>query len=209
MLEQLARRREVLAAGARHVGWKLGVGERERIGGSIAVGYLTTATLLESGGTYRDDRHGDDLRMDVEIAVELADDVDPHGGVAAARNAIGGYGAALEIVDLAPVLGNAEAIVATNVFHRGVAFAPGRPALPKPVRATARVNGTDRGVADAALPLVDHLATAAQILNAVGERLARGDRIITGSLVQVAVASGDDVVADLGALGAVRLTIAN
>ena len=38
--------------GAERVGWKLGVGERERIGGELAVGHLTSATRLDPGATY-------------------------------------------------------------------------------------------------------------------------------------------------------------
>ena len=45
---QLARRPDA----ARRVGWKVGRGDRERIGGEIVVGHLTSATLLEPGGSY-------------------------------------------------------------------------------------------------------------------------------------------------------------
>jgi 2-keto-4-pentenoate hydratase len=41
----------------------------------------------------------------------------------------------------------------------------------------------------------------------MGERLAEGDRVITGSIVQVPIQRGDEVAADLGALGSVRLTV--
>jgi hypothetical protein len=73
--------------------------------------------------------------MDVEIAVDLAGNVDPQGGARRREQCNRSYAAALEIVDLAPVLGSAEAVVATNVFHRAVAFAPSRPTLPEVVRA--------------------------------------------------------------------------
>lgn len=48
--EQLVHRRELLSAGPNTLGWKFGVGERESIGGSIAVGYLTSATHWECAG---------------------------------------------------------------------------------------------------------------------------------------------------------------
>ena len=91
-LEQLAHRREALTAGATHVGWKLGMGKRERIGASIAVGYLTSATKLEPGGSYRVDGLAADLRADVEVAIELRADVDYRAGAAALHDAIAGYG---------------------------------------------------------------------------------------------------------------------
>ena len=45
------------------------------------------------------------------------------------------------------------------------------------------------------------------MLGAVGERLTAGDRIITSLVVQVPLGSGDAVVADMGALGRVGLSI--
>jgi 2-keto-4-pentenoate hydratase len=46
------------------------------------------------------------------------------------------------------------------------------------------------------------------MLEAAGERLQTGDRIITGSVVQVPVAPGDEVVAEIDGIGRVGLTIA-
>jgi 2-keto-4-pentenoate hydratase len=42
----------------------------------------------------------------------------------------------------------------------------------------------------------------------MGERLRAGDRLITGSVVQVPIARGDEVIADIGPLGRVKLTTA-
>jgi hypothetical protein len=42
----------------------------------------------------------------------------------------------------------------------------------------------------------------------VGERLQSGDRLITGLIVNIPVASADEVVAEVGALGRVELRIA-
>jgi 2-keto-4-pentenoate hydratase len=42
----------------------------------------------------------------------------------------------------------------------------------------------------------------------MGERLQAGDRLITGAVVQLAVAPGDEVIADLGELGRRAVTIA-
>ena len=51
------------------------------------------------------------------------------------------------------------------------------------------------------------VAAAARVLAAVGEWLQPGDRLITGSVVQVPVRPGDRVTADLGSLGRVELTV--
>jgi 2-keto-4-pentenoate hydratase len=208
LLEQLARRRETLTAGARHVGWKLGVGERERIDGSIVVGHLTTVTTLGSGDAYRSGGLATELRVDAEIAVELDTDVRADADVDAAHAAIARFAVALEVVDLGPVLGDPVAIVATNVFHRAVAFGPMKDSLPEPpVRASLRVNGAVRAEDDADTDLAGRLVAAARLLSAVGEQLRAGDRVITGSIVQVPIAEGDTVEAEVAGLGAVELEI--
>jgi hypothetical protein len=188
--EQLRRRPE----GARRVGWKVGAGDRERIGGEIAVGHLTSATLLEAGSTYRGG--GADLHADAEVALELGE-----------QHTIAGYGVALEIVDLAGTDGP-EAVVAGNVFHRAVAFGPTRPTLPPGVDGTLWVNGELRAAAPAPDDFADKVAAVARLLATVGEHLQAGDRIITGSVVQVSLEAGDEVAAVLGEFDRVRLSIA-
>jgi 2-keto-4-pentenoate hydratase len=195
--EQLRRRRAVLAGGARHVGWKLGMGDRERIGGSVAVGYLTSATVLEPGATYAA-AAGADLHADAEAVVELGGDT----GAEIAR-----YGAAIEIVDLGPLPGEPESVVAANVFHRAVAFAELAAAPSADLEVRVSVNGDPRASARWPDDLPDRIAAAARVLASVGERLRAGDRVITGSIVQVAVGPGDEVVADFGGLARLRLRI--
>jgi 2-keto-4-pentenoate hydratase len=53
----------------------------------------------------------------------------------------------------------------------------------------------------------DRVAAIARLLAALGERLEPGDRLITGSIVQVPVAAGDLVAADLGLLGRVEVMV--
>jgi 2-keto-4-pentenoate hydratase len=190
---QLRARRATLAAGARHVGWKLGIGDAERIGTGPAVGHLTSASQHEPGGTFAASG-AVALHADVELAVELAGD------------AIGRFAPALELVDL--VGDDAEEIVAANVFHRG--FAIGTPAPPvalEGVLGRLLVDGETRAVA----PVEDvheRLAAAADVLAAAGEAMRAGDWVITGSIVQAPVVPGSRVRADLGPLGAVELAIA-
>ena len=93
------------------------MGKRESIAGEIAVGYLISNTLLESGARFRPDPEAD-LHADAEAVVHLGREVDRVGGAAAAAAAIAGYGAALELVDLATIDGGADSIVIGNVFHR-------------------------------------------------------------------------------------------
>jgi 2-keto-4-pentenoate hydratase len=46
-----------------------------------------------------------------------------------------------------------------------------------------------------------------RVLHAVDETLESGDRIITGLVVNTPVRPGDEVVAEMGELGSVRLSI--
>jgi 2-keto-4-pentenoate hydratase len=190
---QLAAWRAELDAGAERVGWKLGMGEAERIGRDQVVGHLTSATQLGDGDVF----HGNsvDLRADAELAVVIGSDGE-----------IDGYAAALELVDLGTT-DNPEEIVATNVFHRAFALGPFQASFPRGGDARLIVNGDMRDAGP--IPSVaDRIHAAATTLAAMGERVEPGDCMITGSVVQVRVEAGDHVVGDFGALGAVRLRIA-
>jgi 2-keto-4-pentenoate hydratase len=204
--EQLDRRREALARGAAHVGWKLGMGDRERIGKHIAVGYLTSETVLEADGRFRPAAESE-FHADAEIAVELASDVDPARGVRAVGEAVARYGAALEIVDLAPVTGEPDAVVAGNVFHRAVRFGELRPGPLAAVDVELSVDGQARASGRSPADVRGRIAEAARLLDAVGERLRAGDRIITGSVAQAPIGVGAEVVADFDVLGTIRVRI--
>jgi 2-keto-4-pentenoate hydratase len=205
---QLGAWRAALAAGAERVGWKLGVGDRERIGHGPVIGHLTSATELRPGAAYRLGEAAA-LHADAEVALTLGSDVDPGGDRESALAAIAGYGAALELVDLAPTGGGAVSIVAANVFHRAFALGPvERPWPAEGVQGRLIVDGETRASAPASADYAELVRSVAAILGAMGLRLQRGDRLITGSVVQVAVARGDEVLADLGDLGRVQLSIA-
>jgi 2-keto-4-pentenoate hydratase len=200
---QLADWRAALADGADRVGWKLGMGDRERIGGPV-IGHLTSASLLRDGSAY--EASAGDLRADAEVVVEMGRDLGADADEDEARAAIAGYGAALELVDLAEPPVEPEAIVAANVWHRAVVLAGGGETLTV-VEGRLIVNGEVRASAAAPADVVDRVLVVARLLGAMGERLQAGDRIITGSVVQVPLAPGDEVVADLGALGRARARV--
>jgi 2-keto-4-pentenoate hydratase len=199
LAEQFHHREAALTRGARHVGWKLGMGSRERIGDHPAVGYMTTATALSAGGAYCASTLVDgDLHADAELCVELGADLDPGAGSDAARAAIVRTSAALEIVDLSPLAGEPEAAVATNVFHRAVAIGDVAIPLAATPRVSVWVNGRLCELGPWPTDIPQRLAAAAEILAALGQRLRAGDRIITGSIVQVPIDVGDCVQADFG-----------
>lgn len=205
---QLEFWRAALASGAQRVGWKLGMGEGERIGAGPVVGHLTTATQLEPCGAYRLEG-AVDLRADAEVAVLLGADVDPETGLAAAAAAIAGYGAALELLDLgAPPPGDPERIVATNIWHRAFALDPlDRPAPPDGAQGRLLIDGEVCAGGPLAKDCPGLVQATANLLGAVGERLQAGDCLITGSIVQVPIGRGDEVTAELGPLGQAHLSI--
>ena len=194
---QLEERRRLLRAGAERVGWKiaLGIGEVEpRIGEQPVIGYLTSATQLTSGARHSA-RGAGELCVDAELAVEIGRD-----------GAIAGYAAALELVDLAQARGSLEAVVHANVLHRAFVLGPSHA---EPAEAAAvYVDGGLRTHGSVDFDVQERVAAVGYWLSAVGERLEPGDRIITGSVVQVPVGRGDDIVADFGELGRVQLFIA-
>ena len=99
----------------------------------------------------------------------------------------------------------------TSVFKvNGKIFAlsPLRRQLPPElVRAEVRVDGKAAGASEARVDSVETARIAGELLGAVGERLEPGDRIIAGSIVQVPVERGAEIVADLGELGAVGVKV--
>jgi 2-keto-4-pentenoate hydratase len=197
---QLERWRAALDGGAGRVGWKvaLGIAEVEAlVGTEPALGHLTTASLLVPGGVYHGaaDRA---LRAETELAVEIG----PDGDVA-------GLAVALEIVDTGRPPDGLEAIVAGNVFHRAVAFGPTVPGVrAEGSQARLLVGGEVREAAAIAADPHATVAAIARLLDAAGERLEPGERILAGSACHVPVAPGDAVVAEIDGLGAVTATIA-
>jgi 2-keto-4-pentenoate hydratase len=209
---QLEAWRSALQGGAKRVGWKIGLNIPEvqaRLGlREPVIGHLTSASQIEPGGSY-DGGGAVELKLEPEVAIELAADVDATADDDAARAAIAGYGPAIELVDVGRPPADLEGIVDGNVFHRAFVLGPTQPAFPaEGIRTSVTVNHELRAEAPAPHDFADVVRLVARLLDAAGERLQAGDRIIAGSLTeQVAVAPGDHTVVDLGRLGRVDATV--
>ncbi len=199
MRSLLARRIAELAAGAAPVGWKIGFnapGVQQHFGlAGPVVGYLTDTGLAADGATVAVSGWTAPA-VEVEVAVRVGE-----GG------AVAGLAPALELVDLDLPFDDLEAILAGNVFQRGVVFGPEVPGVdPWAVRATVTKNGDV--VAEGRLA-EEPAATAAVVrsfLDDHGAALASGDRIIAGSMVApVAVGPGDEIHVAFGPLGELRV----
>ena len=218
MESQLARWRATLARGATRVGLKTGINApavQRALGiDDVVLGHLTSATTLVQGATHSlagSTRVG----MEAEVALHVGTDLPGGATQDAARAAVAGLGAAIELVDIDRPFDDLEAIVAGNVFHRAVTFGTAAPPPPGPwlrgVTARIERNGEETEALDAAAAagdLVDIVRFVADTLAACGEGLCAGDRIIAGSLGRlVFVEAGDVVAADLGRLGCVTLRL--
>jgi 2-keto-4-pentenoate hydratase len=191
-LRALVRDRE-----GERVGWKIAGGIRavdELLGaGSVTIGYLTSATLLADGGSF-DASAARVLRVEPELVLEVGPDL----GVA-------GVGVGLEIVDLGTADAPLEEVVADNLLHRAFLLGPTvADASPRLARIAVGDVVHEREVAVDA-PAV--LAKVAAQLNAIGEQLRPGDRILSGSLVQVPASPGDAVAAEIDGLGRLEVRI--
>lgn len=205
LLEQLDRRDVALRHGARRVGWKLGMGSRERIGDNVAVGYLTTNTVLPAGELPAAVVAGANLHVDAELCAELGADVSQDPDADAVRACVARCWPALEIVDLTPRPDEPESVVVDNIFHRAVAFGETPIPLVSAQRVSVYVN--DRLCERAPWPvdIPERIAAATKVLAAVSECLRAGDRIITGSIIQVPVTIGDLARVEFGQLATLEI----
>jgi 2-keto-4-pentenoate hydratase len=188
----LTRRREILVQGAQPIGWKVGfnVPELQRKLGIDAplAGFLTTDSLIE--GEW--DEYP--VVVESEVAVEIGDD----------GRSIVALLPALELADPPDLNLEIEQILAGNIFHRAVAFGP-RVETTEAGSGRILVNGEEQHSVTAK-GLEQMVEAVAARLEAAGEELRPGDRIITGVLAPPYEAqAGDTVRLELEALGGVEL----
>jgi 2-keto-4-pentenoate hydratase len=192
----LTRRREILAQGAEPLGWKVGfnvpaIQQKLGIDAPLA-GFLTTDSLIE--GEW--DEYP--VVVESEVAVEIGDD----------GRSIAALLPALELADPPALDLEIEQILAGNIFHRAVAFGP-RVETTEPGAARILVNGEETHSIDAgrtAANLEAMVEAVAARLEAAGEELRPGERIITGVLAPPHQAKeGDTVRLELEQVGSVEL----
>jgi 2-keto-4-pentenoate hydratase len=199
--EQLVSWRAELQGGARRIGWKIGfnVPAVQEVFGveEPALGYLTSATLLEDGAGYSA-AGSTRLVVEPEIAVQIAKD----GGIES-------YAPAVELADTDRPLDDLQAIVAEDIFHRGVIFGHFRPDLGGQPQARVVIDGEERASAQAPEDYFDGvIEVATRLLDEQGESLRPGDRMICGIITPfVPVEPGDAVSVDFGSLGSLGLRI--
>jgi 2-keto-4-pentenoate hydratase len=203
MKTQLDLRRRRIAAGARPIGWKVGFGAPAAMAklGITAplVGFLLDRGIVASGASISLAGWRKPV-AEPEIAVEMAADLPAGATEAAAADAIGALGPAIELADVDSPPDDVVAILAGNIFQRHVVFGP---------RDHARAGGGIAGLRGRVLrngtpcadttdleantgKLVAIVRHVADLLAACGELLAAGDVIIAGSVVAPIFLAADD-----------------
>jgi 2-keto-4-pentenoate hydratase len=192
----LLRRREMLAQGAKPIGWKIGFNvpeTQEKLGiDAPLAGFLTSDSLVE------DDWDDYPVIVESEVAVELGAD----------GRSIAALLPALEIADAPDLDLGVEQILAGNIFHRGVKFGP-RVETSEPGAGRIVVNGEEQHAVPAdetGTRLEAMVEAVAARLAGTGEELRAGDRIITGIIAPPHEASSGDLLRlEFEALGGVEL----
>ncbi|MBX5441426.1 MAG: hypothetical protein IRZ32_07855 [Solirubrobacteraceae bacterium] len=220
MERQLEARARRLEAGERPLGWKVAFGSpqaMENLGiEAPLVGFLTDAARVEDGAACSVAGWTNGA-LEPEIAVHLGADLEAGADRETAAAAIAGLGPAIELADLDLPLDDLEAVVAGNIFQRGVVLGPMDPAraggdgtgLSAEIeRDGAPVARTGRPL-DVVGDLVDATRHVADFLGAFGERLRAGEVIITGSVVPLIRLDGGGAYAyRLEPLGGLAVSIA-
>ena len=194
----LARRQDDLAAGAEHLGWKVGFGSPAGMAAlgidRPLVGFLTSDRLLASGAAVSLAGWTRPL-FEAEVAVRLGEDLGPDATAADALSAVDGWATAIELADLDRAPDDIEEILAGNVYHRHVLLGELGPDRAGPDFAVNR-NGVEVTRTSDPEELVGELgwvlSTTASTLAAAGGALRAGDVVITGSVIApVPVAAGE------------------
>ena len=203
MQAQLALRRRAIADGAQPIGWKVGFGAPAALAKfaltAPLIGFMLDRNVLAPGSTVS-------LAgwikpaAEPEIAVEIAADVPGGGSRAAAADAIGAIGPAIELADVTFPPEDVEPILAGNIFHRHILL--GRRDRTRGGGSTdglrARVLRNGAAHADTSDlegntgKLADIVRHVADVLAACGEQLKAGEVIIAGSVIAPIFIGGDD-----------------
>jgi 2-keto-4-pentenoate hydratase len=219
MQAQLAEWRDSVQVRGLRLGWKIGFNDhasQQRMGIAAPVlGFLRRDRLLVSGDIFRMPAHGV-IKAEVEVAIRLGRDVAAGASVAEAEAAIAALAPAIEVVDVTRPLDGIEALLRGNLYQAAVLIGPEQDAVPsaprQSIHARLHVDGQPAGESEPLrLPhrFGELARLAAETLGRHGERLAAGDWIICGAIVEpVVVKPGNRVDVDMSSFGRITLGFA-
>jgi len=218
MARQMALLRMTLAGGAPRIGWKLGINDPafQRLLGlsGPVVGWLNGDHVLASGESYTA-APAARLFVEAEVAIGVSADVPPGLSDGEAGQFISTLAPAIELVDYSLATDSLEEVLANSVLHAAVVFGAERKIKPSAVLASSwpKVSKNGGPMRERHAGLVPSsfgsiLARVATVVHDYGERLLKGDRVLSGSFVEpLRVANGDRLRVDFGALGMVEVSI--
>jgi len=218
MAAQSALRARRAATGERTIGWKVGFGAPAALAklglAAPLVGFLTDRAPLASGTTVSLAGWAKPA-AEAEIAVYLGADVPAGASRDGARAAIAAIGPAIELADVTSPPDDVERVLADNIYQRHVLLGRRDPARAggRLDGITARITRNGSEIAATTDPQaltgdhVDIVRHVADTLAALGEKLAAGQFIITGSITApLWMAPGETLRFDLEPVGSLEVS---
>jgi 2-keto-4-pentenoate hydratase len=193
MRRQFELRQKHFDAGAKQIGWKVGLGapaalERCKLTKPV-VGFLLDRAELKPGATVS-------LRgwakpvAEIEIAAYMARDLAPNADADTVRAAIGALGPAIELADLDSPGDNVEEALARDIWQRHVILGA-KDTAPAGAKLDGLTGKLIRNGKDAAVPadlesgtgrIVETVRHVADVTAALGDGLRAGQFIICGAI---------------------------
>jgi len=203
----LARRDQMLAAGAESIGWKLAFAQlpvMEKLGTTgPLVGFLTDATLLVPGAECPV-ADWTAPKLEPEIAIHLG----------AGGEGVAGISAAIELADASLPPTETEAVLAGDIYHRAVVLDRAAAPVPlsHPIAARIERDGEEYATtadAEAEVGRIEELAAwTVDYLRHFGVETAAGEVIISGSVVPLLdIAPGQLLTNAVEGVGSVSVAI--
>jgi 2-keto-4-pentenoate hydratase len=223
MAAQLRRRRELLKAGHKPLGWKLAFGgpaalERLRTSAPL-VGFLTDRALVPSGSTLSLSSWKKPA-AEPEIAVHLGKDLPAGANRRTTMAAIAGLGPAIEVADVDHLSDDVEGTLACNIYQRHVILGRNDPDRAGGILdgLSARVlrngieiaNITDlQALQKLTGELIDIVRHVANLLAVFDEILQAGQIIIAGSIIPpIWIEPGEEIVFHLSPMDTISVRFA-
>ena len=194
MEKQLRLRQDRLNAGEKSIGWKVGFGapaslERLKLDAPL-IGFLTDKTILQTGASISIAGYVK-AAVEPEIAVYMGKDLPKSPDRETTKAAIASLGPAIELADVDFSPDAVEAILAGNIYNRHVILGSKDPSRAGCVLdgLVGKIYRDDHEYAVTKDPqsmtgdIVDIVSMVSNTLSVFGEKLGKGDVIITGSIV--------------------------
>jgi 2-keto-4-pentenoate hydratase len=223
MAVQFERRRELLNAGQKSLGWKLAFGgpaAMERLHTKAPlVGFLLQSALVSSGSTLSI-TNWKKPAAEPEIAVHLGKDLPAGADRNAAKSAIAALGPAIELADVDHPSDDVEGTLARNIYQRQIIL--GRKDVTRPGGILDGLSGhvfrngfelanvsSPQALQELTGELLDMVRHVANLLAVFGETLRAGQIIIAGSIIPpLWVAPGEEIVFNLAPVDTVSIRFA-